>query len=77
MKGDFNLMNGGYDFYVEFNHTMHKMHVSDVVADNAMRDPGIEAILANAMPEDILDQLLQLCYHRGYILDNVKEWANR
>lgn len=63
------------DAYLALDHGVLKIpqRLKDVTIENAMRDPGLEAIFANADPDDYLDQILHLCYHRGCVISRIED----
>lgn len=63
------------DAYLALDHGVLRIpqRLKDVTIENAMRDPGLEAIFANANPDDYLDQILHLCYHRGNVIARIED----
>lgn len=50
-----------------------KQVVDDAVIENAMSDPGIEAIFANAQPGDYIEQLIMLCRSRDLEIQGLQK----
>ena len=46
--------------------------VKDSTLDNAMAIPALEAIFANAKPEDYLNQVLAVAVHQAWVLQKIE-----
>lgn len=46
--------------------------IKDSTIENAMTIPALEAIFANANPEDYFNQVLAVAVHQAYVLDKIE-----
>lgn len=47
-------------------------YIDDSTMDNAMAIPALEAIFANAKPEDYLNQVLAVAVHQAWVLQKIE-----
>lgn len=60
------------EIFLVVNGKLTKQKLSDVTLVNAFNDPAIEAVFANANPEDYFQQILSIAIHRGYVIEKIE-----
>lgn len=60
------------EIFLVINGKLTKQKISDVTLTNAMGDSAIEAVFANANPDEYFQQILAIAIHRGYVLEKIE-----